>query len=108
MLENLTSTGNGQADLVNTLQAPAANYPLLWTLLVLVPLFFLITGRTFFKQKAREGRGNLLSSLAVGSFTTIMVSVAMRFIELIDRNTLAWVIGVGAIFIITYFLTDSN
>ena len=104
VLDNITNTGNGQTDLVNTLIAPSQTFPIFWALVVLIPMFLIITGRSFFKQKEREGRGEILSSLAVAGFSTSMVAVVMNLIGLIDRLTLGWTLGVSIVFIVIFIL----
>lgn len=104
MLDNITSTGNAQADLVSTLTAPATNYSALWAIIILLPLFTIITIRTFLKEKAQAGRGDIWGSLAVGSFVTILVGLLMSLVGLIGSQLYAWIVGLGIVFIVIFLL----
>lgn len=104
LLDNITDTGNPQTDFVNLLAMPSNSMPIFWALIILIPFFLIITTRTFFSEVNRTGKGDILSSLAVGSFSTSLVAVALNLFGLISRITLSWTIGVSGFLIVLYFL----
>ena len=108
LLNNITNTGNGQTDLVTTLVSPAvANnsaFPTFWAILVLVPIFILLTTRTFFKQRDKEGRGNIWGSLAISGFVTTLIGLIMSMIGLISNQILAWLVGVTIVFVAIFII----
>ncbi len=108
VLGNITETGNGQTDLVNTLVSPAtANssaFPEFWMLVVLVPIFIIIATRTFFKERDKIGRGNIWGSLAVAGFMTTLVGLIMTLIGLISSTMLAWLTGVTIVFGVIFLI----
>jgi O-antigen/teichoic acid export membrane protein len=104
VLDNISYAGSGQQDFINTLAAPSNSYPIFWALVVLVPFFLILLSSTFFRQKDREGRANIWSSLAVSGFATSLVAIAMNLFSLIDRVTLSWVLGVSGFLIALFIL----
>lgn len=107
LLDNITSSGNAQADLVNTLIAPAANYGAFWAILILLPLFVILATKTYFKEKERIGHGEILGSMAVASFVTILTGLLMNLIGLIGNEVFSWIVGLGILVIVIFlFLKD--
>ena len=104
ILDNITTTGNQQTDLVNTLAAPAVSFPDFWGVLILLPIFIILLTRTFFNQKDKEGRGNIWGSLAISSFVTALLGLLLNLVGLLGNSTFSWVVGFAAFFIVIFLL----
>lgn len=104
MLDNITNTGNAQTDLVNTLTAPARNFSPLWAIIILLPLFIILTTRTFFRHKASTDREDLWGSMAVSAFFTILSGLLMSLAQLINNDIFSWIVGLGIVLMIIFLL----
>lgn len=94
-----------QTDLRDVLQYPNLEFPFLWVL-VLFAFFTIVTLASYFSEKERIGRGNFLSSLAVGSFVSVIFALLMRLLSLIDKTTLIIAFVLMIIFVAIYYFSD--
>ena len=102
-----TLNGQGAVDIATLLAYPNLDTPLFYPLFLFV-IFFVFTSLSFFREVTREGKGNLLSSLAVSGFVTISVSVILSILGLIQTAVLVTTIVICLIFQVLYLLTGRN
>lgn len=58
----------------------------------------------FFEEKKRLGKGNMLSSLAVASFATIVLAVIGSLFDIVTKEIFVSTIVLGVIFIFIWFI----
>ena len=75
---------------------------------ILFVIFTVVTLLSFFRELRREGRGNFLSSLAVGGFVTQMIAVIFTFMELISYQVMVLVLVIGVVFQVIFLLTNKD
>jgi putative exporter of polyketide antibiotics len=105
-LDNLTSYGNA-SDLTNLFAMPNMDFPIFFPM-ILFAIFMILGLSTFFKQRAEEGKGDILSSLAVSGFGTIVISLAMRLLGMISKTTMITSFAICLVFIVLYLLTKKD
>jgi hypothetical protein len=101
-LTDLSDLNN--TDLQGILQFPSIDFSFFWPFIQFA-LFAVIVLASYFNEKERVGRGNFLSSLAVGGFVSIVFGAIFWISNLIDGTTLAITLTLGIIFIAIYMLT---
>ena len=98
-LENITDL-----DLRSFLQFPSLDTPIFYPML-LFAIFMVFTLSTFFREIRREGKGNILSSLAVAGFVTTAIAVIFSFLELIQVQIVVLTFVISVVFQVIYLLT---
>lgn len=83
---------------------PNLDTPIFYPMFLFV-VYVVITSVTFFKELSREGKGNILSSLAVGGFVTMSISVILRLMGLIQTAIMVVVLVIFLVFAVIYLLT---
>ena len=101
-LENLS-----EISLRSVLQYPSIATPMFWPI-ILFTIFMVMTLTTFFRELKREGRANFLSSLAVGSYFTLAVSVAFTLLGLVTYEIVVIILVFTVIFQVIYLLSNKN
>lgn len=96
-----------QTDLASVLSYPSVNNPEFFPLM-LFTFFVVITLVTFFREVIREGKGNFLSSLAVGSFVNIAITAIFLLLRFIPVEIGITSIVLSIVIIILYLFTDRN
>lgn len=89
------------------LQYPSINTPEFYPI-ILFTLFFMFTLMTFFRELKREGRGNFLSSLAVGGFVTTVIATVFTFLELVQYQIVVIILVISLVFQILFMLTKKE
>lgn len=87
------------------MQFPSLDFALFWPLIQFA-IFWIIVFSSYFAEKERTGRGNFLSSLAVGGFISIIIGLLLNLMEVIDRTTFVITFVLGIICVVIYMLTD--
>lgn len=98
-LENITDL-----DLRSFLQFPSLDTPIFYPML-LFAIFMVFTLSTFFREVRREGKGNILSSLAVAGFVTTAIAVIFSLLELIQVEIIVLTFVISVVFQVIYLLT---
>ncbi len=98
-LENITDL-----DLRSFLQFPSLDTPIFYPML-LFAIFMVFTLSTFFREIRREGKGNILSSLAVAGFVTTAIAVIFSYLELIQVEIIVLTFVISVVFQVIYLLT---
>ena len=98
-LENITDL-----DLRSFLQFPSLDTPIFYPML-LFAIFMVFTLSTFFREIRREGKGNILSSLAVAGFVTTAIAVIFSYLELIQVQIVVLTFVISVVFQVIYLLT---
>ena len=98
-LENVTDL-----DLKGFLQFPSTDTIIFWPL-ILFAIFIVFTLSTFFREVRREGRGNILSSLAVSGFVVTAIAVIFSLLELIQTHIIVVTFVISVVFQVIYLLT---
>ncbi len=90
--------------LEGVLQFPTTDTPLFWPF-ILFAIFLVLTFLTFFIEIRREGKGNFLSSLAVGGFVTTTIAFIFSLMNLVQRQVVIYVLVISVVFQAIYLLT---
>lgn len=101
-LDNITDLGIQQL-----LSFPSLDTPLFYPMFLFV-LFFVFSTLSFFREVTREGKGNILSSLAVGGYVTISVAAILSIMDLIETVTLVTTIVASLVFQVLFLLTKKR
>ena len=97
----------GTIDLGTLLRFPSIDTPIFYPVLLFV-IFLIFALGTFFREIRREGKGNILSSLAVGGFITMVMAFIFSLLGLIQRGVVIITLVASIMFIAIYMLTDKN
>lgn len=98
-LENATDLG-----IRGILNFPNVDTPSFYPIMLFV-FFFIFTTLTFFREVKREGRANLLSSLAVGGFVTTALAGVLSLLQVVSNVTVITVLVLSIVFETIYLLT---
>lgn len=98
-LENITDL-----NLRSFLQFPSIDTPIFWPM-ILFAIFIVFTLSIFFREMRREGKGKILSSLAVAGFVTTAIATIFSLLDLIQVQIVVLTIVISAVFAIIYLLT---
>ena len=101
-LENISDLGIQQL-----LNYPSLDTPMFYPMFLFV-LFFVFSTLSFFREVTREGKGNILSSLAVGGYATISVAAILSIMDLIGTVTLVTTIAASLVFQVLFLLTKKR
>lgn len=99
-LENISDLS-----LFNILNFPNLDTPEFYPIFLFV-IFSVFTSLSFFREIAREGKGNLISSLAVGGFVCIAAAALLSVMGLIQTAVLVTAIVGSLVFIVIFLLTN--
>lgn len=91
-------------DLRGLLQYPSIDTSLFYPG-ILFAIFVIFTLATFFREVRREGRGNILASLAVAGFVTTVVATIFSLLALIQVQIVVITFVISGIFQIIYLST---
>ena len=91
-------------DLKGFLQFPSIDTIIFYPL-ILFAIFMVFTLSTFFKEVTREGKGNILSSLAVAGFVTTAIAVIFSLLELINTEIVVLTFVISVVFEVIHLLT---
>lgn len=97
----------GVLDIQSLLNFPNLDTPIFYPLFLLV-IFFVFTSLSFFREVNREGKGNILSSLAVGGYVTIVGGVILSTMGLIQTAVLVTTVVASLVFQVLFLLTRKN
>ncbi len=86
------------------LQFPSTDTPIFYPL-ILFAIFMVFTLSTFFRELRREGKGNILSSLAVAGFVTTAIATIFSLLDLIQVQIIVLTFVISTVFTIIYLLT---
>jgi len=104
-MPHITLDALNDTSIKGILQFPSLGFAFFWPLIQLA-IFFIVVFSSYFAEKERTGRGNFLSSLAVGGFISIIVGLLLNLMEVIDRTTFVITFVLGIVFVVIYMLTD--
>ncbi len=90
--------------LINVLNFPNLDTPEFYPIFLLV-IFSVFSSLSFFREVTREGKGNLLSSLAVGGYVCIASAGILSLMGLIQTAVLVTAIVASLVFIVLFILT---
>ena len=107
LLDNLTST-NPQQNLVDLANVGNNNINNFWALLIILPLFVILTFRNFFKQTERKTVGLIWSSMATASFVCMLVATVMNLVGILSLTILSWIVGIGLLLVAIFIIIDNK
>ncbi len=94
-------------DLQTLLSYPSLNTPLFWPGILFV-IYLVIASLTFFREAQREGKANLLSSLAVAGYVTVALSGILSLLQLIEISIVITILVISLVFQALFLLTKSK
>lgn len=86
---------------------PNASYPFFWTL-ILAGIWVIVSGTLYFTEKNLNGRGNLLSSMAVASLGCILLAILGSLIGMFTLTTLVPVMVFGLVIIAVWIISGQR
>jgi len=89
------------------LQFPSLDTPMFWPIILLV-VFITMSLLTFFREVGRDGKGNMLSSLAVAGYLTTSLSLAFTFLDLIMYQVVITIFVISLVFQVLFMLTKKD
>ncbi len=98
-LDNITNL-----TLEGFMQFPTTDTPLFYPF-ILFAIFLVMTLLTFFREIRREGKGNFLSSLAVGGYVTTVIAIIFSLMNLVQSRVVIYVLVISVVFQAIYLLT---
>lgn len=101
-LENITDLG-----IREILNFPNLDTPIFYPMFLFM-VFFVFSSLVFFKEISREGKGNFISSLAVGGYVTISVAVILSLMDLIQTAILVTTIVATGVFQVLFLLSKKG
>lgn len=99
-LDNISNLGIREVLNFPNLDNAAIFYPMF-----LFTVFFVFTALSFFREVGREGKGNFISSLAIGGYVTSATVVILSLLSLIQTTVLVTVIVGTLVFQVLFLLT---
>lgn len=99
-LENISGLG-----IKEVLAFPSIDTPIFYPIF-LFAVFFIFTALSFFREVSREGKGNFISSLAIGGYVTIAVAAILSLMDLIQTAVLVTTVVAGLVFQVLFLLTN--
>lgn len=105
--EDLSNFESTPLTLASFLSFPNSVYPFFWAF-ILSALFIIITLVSFFKEREKKGRGNMLSSLALASFSTIILLTVGSVIGCVTLEILIPGLVICSTFIILFFFFNDS
>lgn len=93
-----------EINLVNLFNFPSIDTPLYYPIF-LFAMFLIVSLALFFKETNREGKGKILSSLAVGGYVTTAIAVVLTLLGAIQREIMIVVLVISLVFQVLYLLT---
>jgi|AntAceMinimDraft_18_1070375.scaffolds.fasta_scaffold60575_3 putative exporter of polyketide antibiotics len=86
------------------LSFPTRGVPLFYPV-ILLAIYLVITFLTFFREVRREGRGNLISSFAVGGYVTTAIAFIFSLMNLVQTHVVIYVLVISIVFQAIFLLT---
>jgi len=99
-LSNLNSSSN----IGNLLALPNASYPFFWAW-ILGGFWFIITSTLYFVEKEKTGRGRILASMSISSFTIITLAIIGTLFGIITLEIMIYLLVINLIIIGVWFFS---
>lgn len=94
----------GDIGLRELLNFPNLDTPIFYPTMLFV-IFMIFTMATFFREIKREGRGNILSSLAIGGFVTTVMAFIFSLLGLVQTIIVITTLVISLVFEVLFLLT---
>ncbi len=94
----------GDISLRQLLNFPNLDTPIFYPIMLFV-IFIIFTMATFFRELKREGRGNIMSSLAIGGFVTTVIAFIFSLLGLVQTAIVITTLVISLIFEVLFLLT---
>ncbi len=88
----------------DVLNFPNLDTPIFYPIMLFV-IFSIFTTLTFFRELKREGKANILSSLAVGGFVTTAISAILSLLQLISTTIAVTTLVITLVFQALYLFS---
>lgn len=102
-LSNLSNTSG----IEGLMSLPNASYPWFWTT-ILAGIWIIISLTTYFREKSLNGRGNLLSSMAVSALACIILATVGSLFGMFTVETLVPVAVFEVVIIVIWLFSSKN
>ncbi len=102
-----TLDNQSNLDLQTLLNYPSINTPLFYPVMLFV-FFFVFTSLSFFREVRREGKANIMSSLAVGGYVTTAVAGLLSLLRLISIDIVITTMVISLVFQAIYMFTKNK
>ncbi len=101
-LENISDLG-----IRDILNFPNLDTPIFYPMF-LFTVFFVFTALSFFREVSREGKGNFMSSLAIGGYFAMAVAAILSLLDLIQTTVLVTTIVAGLVFMVLFLISGKD
>ncbi len=95
---------NNQSGIGGLLSLPNASYPYFWAW-ILGGIWAIITFTTYFVEKEKEGKGRMLSSMAVACLVIIFLSTIGTIVGFVSVEIMVYILVISMIIIAIWFFT---
>lgn len=99
----LEEINNGSLTLTQLLSYPATGFTYFWGA-IFFAIWIILASITFFEERFRLGKGNLLSSLAISSFAVMVLSWIGSLVGFVNNEVNVLVTIFGLVFIVIWFI----
>lgn len=99
-LSNVSGQGIG-----GLMSLPNSSYPWYWVI-IMIALWLIFSLTMYFKEKSSNGRGNLLSSMAVSSFAILVLSTIGTLFNIITMQVFLPLL-IGGLMVIAIWIFSS-
>jgi hypothetical protein len=94
-------------DMSSLLKYPSTIDTFFWAYLMFA-IFMIIALTFYFRDKRTYGDGNFLSASAVSSFVTIMLTVVLTLMGIIENSLMVMILVIGVILIFIWFMKKDD
>lgn len=84
---------------------PNSTYPYFWAW-ILTSIWLIIVTTSYFAEKSRNGKGNILSSMAVSCFVIIVLSAIGTAFGVVSLEIMIYIIAISVVIWGIWFFTN--
>ncbi len=97
----------GDLGIQEILNFPNLDTPIFYPIFLVV-IFLVFASLSFFREVSREGKGNFLSSAAIGGFVTISAAAILSALDLIQTTVLVTTVVACLVFMVLFLLSGKQ
>lgn len=101
---DLSSLGNSSS-ISNLAALPSASYPFYWTIMI-GAIWIILTLTMYFRDKSLQGKGNILSSMAIASFAAIVLSAAGSWMGIVSVTSQLPILVFGVVILVVWIFSS--
>jgi len=102
---DLSNLNSSQQNIGDFLRLPATSYPYFYAW-ILAGIWFIITLTLYYKGKERFGKENLLSCMAISSFSILVLSLVGTILTIISLEIMIYILVISLTIMIIWFFSN--